>query len=358
MRSAWRALVVAAGLVATPALAAVPDDCAPAEDLAFICGTGAVEEIVAVPGTRWLIGSALNIGVPARLQLIDTHTRQARPIPLDIAVRARTAICPGLPDPARWSMDGLSLAPLGGRRFRLFAANHGDRQAIEVFDVLWLPAGPRLRWVDCLPMPAGTLANAIAAVDAGELFVTSFHRAGDPQAWARMARREPTGSVWRWRTGRGFSRVPLGAVSGANGIALSADHRRLYVSAWSERALIEVDRTTGRRRRISLDFLPDNLHVAADGTLLIGGQRTSVAAIGKCGATCPQPWVVVRLDPRTGLRMTLAQGAGSARVDYACGALAIGDLLFITVRGADRIAYRTLPIARYPATLAPARSAR
>jgi len=66
-----------------------------------------------------------------------------------------------------------------------------------------------------------------------------------------MARGEPTGSLWEWHAATGFKRLLVGPISGANGLARSADAAMLYVSAWSGRALITIDRQTGHRRTIS-----------------------------------------------------------------------------------------------------------
>jgi sugar lactone lactonase YvrE len=337
----FRAAGLLAALAAGPACAAQAP-CTPAEGLRFICGTGAAEEVVAIPRTRWLIASGLNVGAPAHLTLIDTRRQRAMPLAMTFPTQANAASdCPGPPDPARWSMDGLALAT-DGRTPRLFAANHGDRRAVEFFTLALRPGHlPVARWTGCATLPAGTLGNAIAATGPRGFYLTSFHAPDDDQAWARMARGEPTGSVWRWRQGGGFTRIETGPISGANGIALSPDHRRLYVSAWSERAVLALDLRTGARRRIALPFLPDNLHLDARGSLLIGGQDTTVGAIGACGAQCPQPWAVVRLDPRTGRTTRLAHGPGTPRINYACGALPVGRQLYITVRGDDRIAALT-----------------
>jgi hypothetical protein len=127
-------------------------------------------------------------------------------------------------------------------------------------------------------------------------------------------------------------------MSGGNGIALSRDGSEIYASAWSGSRLVVLSRRDGSRREIPLPFLPDNLHRLDDGTLLVGGQLTTAAAVGACqGPHCPQPWLIARVDPRTGAIETLLEGPGNALVDYACGALAVGDQLFVTVRGDRRI---------------------
>jgi hypothetical protein len=41
----------------------------------------------------------------------------------------------------------------------------------------------------------------------------------------------------------------------------------------------------------------------------------------------------------------MLEGRGNAAVNYACGAVAVADTLFVTVRGAQRIIYHSFPAA-------------
>jgi sugar lactone lactonase YvrE len=181
----------------------------------------------------------------------------------------------------------------------------------------------------------------------GGIVVSSFYDPSDKQAWARMDRGEDTGSLWEWHPGKGFRRLDAGTISGANGLAISADEQTLYASAWSGRALLVLDLRTGRRRTIPLNFLPDNIKRAPDGTLLVAGQRSSVASIAACnGPDCPQDWIIARVDPTHETVTPLITRQGNAMINYACGALQIGDTLYISARGDRRVAY--VPLASLP----------
>src|SRR5260221_376059 len=82
-------------------------------------------------------------------------------------------------------------------------------------------------------------------------------------------------------------------------------------SAWSARRLVVLSRRDGARREIALDFMPDNIHRLQDGTLLVAGQRTTVEVIRSCtGPQCPQPWVIVRVDPPSGQVLPLLEQEG------------------------------------------------
>ena len=243
------------------------------------------------------------------------------------------------------SLDGLALRPGPDGRHTLYAANHGDRMAIELFAIDARGARPRLRWIDCATLPANTLPNAVTTLPRDGFLVISFYDPTDPQSWSRMAHGQMTGRILEWQPGKGFAPLPDSATSGGNGVEISADASLVYASSWSARRLVVLSLRNGSRREIPLDFMPDNIHRLPDGSLLIGGQRTTVDAVHTCGPQCPQPWVIARVNPADGAVAVLLEGPGSPEVNYACGAIEVGGTLFVTVRGAQRIIYRDLAAA-------------
>ncbi len=313
------------------------------DDLGLILGPVGSEDIVRVPGTPWLIASGLNLGAPAQLSLIDTRTKSAVPIVLTCLPGAEGDQDAPPPDLSRMSTDGLALREGIGGKHLLYAANHGDRYAIEIFAVDADAARPAVRWAGCARLPPNALPNAVRPLPDGSLLVICPYDPTDPDCWSRMARGENTGRILKWRAGRGIEELPNSAMSGGNGLEVSADGSVVYASAWSARELVVLSLRDGGRRAIALDFLPDNIHAMADGTLLVAGQRTTVEAIAACtGASCPQPWVVAKIDPRSAEVRPLLSGEGTARVNYACGALVVGDTMYVTVRGDRCIVYRAM----------------
>jgi hypothetical protein len=311
------------------------------EGLRLIYGPVGSEDIVHVPGTHWLIGSGLNLGAPAQMSLIDTRTKTA--VALSLTCRSQTEGDRSAPPPdlARMSTDGLALRAGKGGKHVLYAANHGDRHAIEIFAIDSEGARPALRWIGCARLPPTALPNAVRPLPDGGVLAICPYDPTDQDYWSRMARGENTGKILRWRADRGIEELHNGAMSGGNGLEISADGNLVYASAWSARELVVLSLRDGARRAIPLDFLPDNIHALADGTLLVAGQRTTVEAIAACtGANCPQPWVVARVDPRTGAVRQLLSGEGTASVNYACGALIVGDTMYVTVRGDRCIVYK------------------
>jgi hypothetical protein len=347
--TAWIGLVLLPAVVAQPA----PVDCTPRNGLHFICGPTASEDLVRIPDTQWLIASGMNVGPPAHLYLIDTRRKISSTLfPARAAESAAHGAplglgesdCQAAPDRARMSLDGLAMRRGPNGVHRLYAANHGDRMAIEIFAIDVQGERPKASWIGCARLPAHTLPNAVVAVAGDGLLVASPYDPTDASSWARMSRRELTGRVLEWHPGRGFALLPGSAMSGGNGIEVSADEKWVYASAWSASKLVVLARDGSARHEIALDFMPDNVHREPDGTLLVAGQRSTVERIRACtGAACPQPWVVVRVDPVRGTVRPLLAGNGDSTVSYACGALAVGGTLFVSARSDARVIYVPAP---------------
>ncbi len=287
--------------------------------LGLIDGPVGSEDIVHVPGTSWLIASGLNLGAPAQLSLIDTRTKSAVALSLTCPPGTEGDQGAAPPDLARMSTDGLALRECHGEQLRLYAANHGDRHAIEIFAIDSAAARPVLRWVGCAQLPANALPNAVRPLPDGSLLVICPYDPTVPDYWSRMASAQNTGRILKWRAGHGIEDMPNSAMSGGNGLEVSADGNLVYASAWSARELLVFSLRDGSRRAIALNFMPDNIHALADGALLVAGQRTTVEAIATCtGESCPQPWVVARVDARSGDVRELARrrghGAGELRL--------------------------------------------
>ena len=134
-----RALLTLAflALTAMPSINAQSPACVPSNGLNFICGLQKPEDLVLIPGTRWLIASGMDQG--AGLHLIDTGAKRAQPLyASDTRARPdrnRFASCPGPLDARQAVLHGLSLRPAQAGHYTLYATNHGGRESIEAFDI-------------------------------------------------------------------------------------------------------------------------------------------------------------------------------------------------------------------------------
>lgn len=305
-------------LISCPALA---ENCQPDSQLAYACGLERPEDLVVIPGTRWLIASGFAPG--GGIKLIDGETRMARHWYMGTADQigpqlANFPACPAPPDAALLHTRGLSLLPLGENSWRLLVVNHGGREAIEVFDVSLAGGTPHLVWRGCLPMPTGQVANSVTAFADGTILATVLTRPGTTIGDFMLGR--STGAVWQWQPGdAGFVELPGTRLPGNNGIETDPDQRHFYVVSFGLHAVAVFDRqdTASPRALITApDFMPDNIRWS-DNRLLLAGMRLDEPACGGLRQVvngvadpmlCHRGWVVGELLRDEGRIATVAYG--------------------------------------------------
>lgn len=181
----------------------------------------------------------------------------------------------------------------------------------------------------------------------GGLMFTTLYDPGEMNWSGRMAKlgsAAPTGGVFEWHAGKGFSRLGIPSMSGPNGIAVSDDGSTVFLAGWGDRIVRRVNRAGKETTApITLDFLPDNLHWAPDGALLASGQRETVQGLFACTFKkdrppyCSPQWAVARIDP-TSLKVTAnwQQDTGGAFGDSTAAIMVEGRLWIGSING-DRI---------------------
>src|SRR5580693_7563372 len=262
--------------IAFAAQASQADDCG----TTAVCGLSSPEDLVALPGAPWIIAGSYPRSGPGDLYLINRRDRRAQALNAATASSDRrddTYPCPEPPDPARFVAHGLYAIPIGRNRSRLFVVNHGGREAIEVFEIDTSLARPVLRWTGCVVAPPGVEPNSVVSLPDGGLMFTTLYDQDDRDFKTRFAKLEagsPAGAVFACRQDSGFTRVALPPMSGPNGIEISKDGHYLFVAGYGDGTFARIDRT-GRMAPsvMKLDFLPDNVHRAPDGTMVAAGIR-------------------------------------------------------------------------------------
>ncbi|MBO9581685.1 MAG: hypothetical protein J7498_12395 [Sphingobium sp.] len=326
-------------LLAALMLAAAATDCPRGEALDYVCGPEKPEDVLALPGTSWLIASGFAPG--AGLKLVDTRSRtfarwysgKGDQIAWD---RRAFPACPGPVDATLFNARGLSIRKTGDG-WRLLVVNHGGRQSIEVFDIAASQATPGLRWRGCLLMPEGQVANSVASFADGTILATVLTRPGT--SIADFVQGRATGGVWQWRPGeQNAALLPGTELPGNNGLETDADETHFYVVAFGWHAVIKFDRnrTAQPVARIEApDFMPDNIHWT-DGRLLLAGMRLDEPACGGLRKVvdgvadpmlCHRGWIVGELDPTANHISTVAYGRPEAEFNgLSAAAIANGEL--------------------------------
>lgn len=343
-------------LAALLALATPPPPCPAGAALGYVCGAAHPEDVVAIPGTRWIIASGFAAG--AGLKLIDTTSRTAaRWYDGSAAQIAPDPVgypgCPGPVDPTVFNARGLSLRKASDGGYRLHVVNHGGRESIEVFDVTLDGDRPALRWRGCRLMPPGQVGNAVATFADGTLLVTVLTRPGTTITDFVLGKR--TGAVWQWSPGAStFTELPGTQLPGNNGLETDPDERHFYVVAFGWHAVVVYDRRHPKRPVATIEmpgFMPDNVHWT-DGRLVAAGMRLDEPACGGLRTIvngeadkmlCHRGYVVAAIDPGTARVSTLAYGTPEDGFNGVSAAAIVGDTLWLGSYQADRLAYRPLP---------------
>ncbi len=348
-------LIAAAWSLATvPALAAPIDAghaCAPEGKVRYVCGADNVEDLVQVPGTRWILASGMTgpADPVGHLYLIDSVRKTATAVTPDVrgpALRPYAA-CPGPIDLGKIAPHGVAIRPGAKGRSTLYVVNHGGRQSIEMFEVNAAGAArPTLRWIGCAVLPDGVSGNAVAPLPGGGFVATKFQQADDPQAFAKMASGLSGGSLYAWTPKHGYSLIPASSMIAANGVELSRDGHWIVANDWPARRVYRFRRgSSAKPASVAMPgFLPDNVRMGPDGRILITGQDGDIRTLLACDKPhCAHDWTVVSLDPVTLKLSPVAHIKGTEAFSDATVGLRVGRDLWVGTYRGDRVAILRAP---------------
>ncbi len=340
-----------------PIAVVAADECESSGEYAFVCGLVNPEDLVLVPNSKWIISSGM--APNGALYLVNAERKSWTELYPANAPRAQQDMdlygaCPGSPDPNNFVTHGLNLRPGVGGHSTLFVVGHGEREAIEVFDVDASGENPVLTWTGCVLTPDGMEANSVASSNDGSLLATIPLYTGVPISDAFTGK--STGAVYKWSPGdTGFTRVEGTEMPYANGIEVSADGNEFFVASsglFTVTAFSNTNPARLLRRTESFKFVPDNLHMSSDGELLTAGLNVDDPVCGKVNqseefdleafASCPRAFTVWAIDPQSMQGRMLATGPANEQFSNITMALPVGSELWIGTFAGNRIAYRSL----------------
>jgi hypothetical protein len=333
---------------------AASSECKPDKGLNYICGLNRPEDLRRIPGTDWLIvsgfanGSGLKLVNAAKRTAIRWYTGKGGG--RDKSVNGN---CPGAPDAGLFNAHGITLRAVRRGHYRLHVVNHGGRETIEVFDVtVEKGTAPRLKWRDCLPMPEGLGANAVATFADGTVITTVLTRPGTSLADFMQGR--TTGGVYEWKPGaRSFSLMQGTELPGNNGVETAPDGKHFYVVAFGWHSIVEFDRrhTSKQLRRFVMpDFMPDNIQWSGNG-LIAAGMRLFEPDCGgyrkvENGVAdpmlCHRGYSAAFISLPSGSIRTLVRGEPVPQFNGVSTAVVVGDTVWLGSYQSDRLAYRPL----------------
>ncbi len=328
---------------AAPEAAAI-DGCEPEGNLTYVCGLENPEDLLLLGDTGSILVSGMSgQDVDGHIYLVDPEDDSFRVLfPGDTPMLAHDAAafpeCPGPLNLGDFSAHGLALREYAADRFDLYITSHGEREAIEIFDLDATGEDVAATWRGCVVLPDNTFANSVAILSDGGFVTTKMM---DPTVgFGAIGRGEITGNVYEWHPGGEVFMMEGTELSGANGIAVSPDDRFVYVAAFGTREIVRFDRseTPAAKSAVPVDITPDNVRWGDEGKLLTAGGN--YVSLEDCqGPDCATGWSIVEVDAET-LEVTRVGGADqNVAIQGVSSALSVGDNFWVGTFNGDRVAY-------------------
>lgn len=250
--------------------------------------------------------------------------------------------CPGPPGPA-FSPHGLDLIERKDGRHALLVINHGEREAVEYFEV---EAGVEnavvLSWRGCVMLPEPLFLNDLVALADGGFWATHMYpRDAEFSSILKAVFGTDTGWVVEWRPRSGFAELPGTRAPMPNGIARCALERHVYLNAYFGNEVRRIEVESGEvLARVDVPH-PDNLTWAPDGRLLVASHRAGLRQIAGCRdatvGTCALDFSILALDPEDLTSEVLLE-----RDDVPTGAVSVAlqvdDYIWLGTFAGDRVA--------------------
>jgi hypothetical protein len=316
--------------------------------LGSICGFDHPEDLQLVAEAGVVVASGLAPGAGvfslALEELGSTAPRPRRLWPAASATVAAAAAgdptCATPPDAARFMAHGLDARREADGSVLLAVVGHGEREAIELFELRGSGSSASLHWRGCVPLPPDAMGNDVGLAPDGEIVVTKFIPYREGLALSYQALRASvgfeSGEVFAWRPGSGWRTLAGTRGAGPNGLVLSPDGERVFFAENGRQRVVRVPRAgASAEQPAAFAALPSNVDNVSwnDGRLLAVVHE---GGVGSLFQACLMHWSVWEIDPETLEARELLDHRG----EVLCGAtsaLRVGDRVLIGSMNEARI---------------------
>lgn len=334
--------------------------CEPAAGLTPDCRFQNPEDLAPAPnGTEIIVSQYSDMAGTTAGSLVAWQPASGRIRPLfpgdaDIApIEGWGEIDCAAPDASQFAPHGIDTRTIVTGEQVLYVVNHGGRESIEMFELADRDGATRLTWRGCALAPEDGFFNDVAVLASGEFRVSQMYprSANALLTLLRMQLSDYSpGFVYHWSPANGFEPLPGSEAKFANGVALSADDRFLYVNSYLGNEVIKVDTETGKRVASVAVQSPDNLTWSPTGELLAASHLASIADTLACGevttGNCGFAFRIVAIDTDAIGTDAMETGRMTVRtvlehegppMGAATVALPFGDGLYLGTFAGDRI---------------------
>ncbi|MEQ9696137.1 hypothetical protein [Shimia sp. SDUM112013] len=258
----------------------------------YLYGFYNVEDIIQIPGTKWIVGGGITCYGPnfcdkvittGYWHLFDAETETGMRVPSEEIVIAPEADRFPLTEPTDWpafSPHGFGFYGQTDTTIEVYAASHanvnGGREAVEVFRIDYSGDTPVFTWIGGIPADPDFWPDAVAMLPDGGVVATSTgNPLQDPEEAMQIALKGgPVGNTRVWYKDSGWADVPGSeSISTPNGIVISDDGQQIFVNASTGFSVVKIDRSVEPPAVTSMDLggIPDNLRWSADGKSILAG---------------------------------------------------------------------------------------
>lgn len=317
-RVAWLVgALLASGCAGEPRGACDPNPVAGA--VGSICGFRNPEDVEVVPASGLLLVSEMRRGSQggslAAIPL-DTAAQLSAPRRLwpsgdparDLAAGVGDPSCTERPSENAFSPHGITAvpAPMPGV-VRVAVVGHGEREAVEFFDLIGTGTAATLSWRGCVPLPPQTVANDVSLGADGEVVVSNYMPA--MAGWRGLFHTiasglgRKTGDVMAWRRETGWRHLRGTEAPAPNGVLVSSDGKEVFYAETGSGLVRRVPRGGAgdgvEGRHAAIGGNPDNLSSSPRGTVLAvthtDGAGFLFCVLGRL--PCRTGWSLVEIDP-------------------------------------------------------------
>jgi sugar lactone lactonase YvrE len=318
-----------------------------------ICGINAPEDMEAMPDGKHIVISETPGAVmhPGNLALLDTATDTVTILarPRDKGPIWGDPACPDPGESAFFYPHGIHLAIRPGGAVQLLVVTHAPGERIEFYQLKKQSGTMVAAWRGCVANPGTGMFNDVSTAPHGGFVATVmfdktvvFKADGtlSPPGVMQTLSGQNSGYLLAWAPGQTAHKLPGSDAPFNNGIQVTKDGKYIYFAAWTSKQLRTYDVAAGKTTAmLDVDFLPDNISVAPDGTYIAAGipsAMTWLSCVKQQAAFCSSSFKIERWDPKSN-KTTMLLDAPEGLMPGASVGLQVGHTLYIGSFSGDRV---------------------
>ncbi|MEM8768372.1 MAG: hypothetical protein AAGE43_13055 [Pseudomonadota bacterium] len=325
-------------------------DCVPKGKARPICGFSNPEDMVALPGDQAILIGEYGASAAAIGRLVVLELESERQHTVYRGGQGGSAE-PGWGDPSctappgeAFNSHGIDLVRRDDGRLQLLVIQHGNREAVELFEVMGAGTDWQVAWRGCVPAPPNASLNSVAGLSNGDFYTTQMIPLDPPVDLTKGIPTGITGHAYAWsQADARFRDIEGTAGAMPNGIVTSADGRFIYMNATAENSVRKIEVATGRELGRAAVDSPDNARWSPDGRVFIASLAKGISGedFGACvsieAGACSIPFKIVALDPDSMTIVETLYASDGPPMGAGTVGLRVGDELFIGSFHGDRI---------------------